>query len=595
MFWKNIRFVCRHYFRSSKSLFGYLLLGMTASLLAPVLSVYLPRVVVQAVTEGWRFPVLVLWVAALAGGIGLLNSLIVVSNAGYAEKAAVGRMKLGLQLDEMMMRCRYSLTEDPVWKRKTGAAADAVYSDGRTSGVAGIIHTMQDFVVNGLGVLLFFGVLGVLPPAVLVILVFTAVLPGIIANRAAAYEFGQRENWYPADRQIEYIYNQVTTGKAGKEIRVNQAAGFFLKKMDGAIARRMVWVRRTARRHLGVEGVSGLMLVLQNGVALGWIACEIIQGRISLADFAFYTGAVAQFVQFVNRFMQSFHIMKQCSYDVQVIREALAYMPEDKADWEEMPENCRGVEIRFEHVSFSYPGSGEAVLEDVSFQIHPGEKIALVGANGAGKTTLVKLLCGFYEPTSGRILIDGIPVSGMEEGKLYRLISAVFQDMLVLPFSVLDNVAVRGKADVDRVRLCLEKAGLSSRFPNLNQPLVKGVGDGAENLSGGEEQKLLLARALYKEAPVLILDEPTAALDPLAESGLYEKYHDLTRDKTSIFISHRLASTGFCDRILLLEGGRIKEEGSHRELLERNGEYARMFREQSKYYREGTGSLEMEA
>lgn len=152
MFWKNIRFVCRHYFRSSKSLFGYLLLGMTASLLAPVLSVYLPRVVVQAVTEGWRFPVLVLWVAALAGGIGLLNSLIVVSNAGYAEKAAVGRMKLGLQLDEMMMRCRYSLTEDPVWKRKTGAAADAVYSDGRTSGVAGIIHTMQDFVVNGLGV-----------------------------------------------------------------------------------------------------------------------------------------------------------------------------------------------------------------------------------------------------------------------------------------------------------------------------------------------------------------------------------------------------------------------------------------------------------
>ena len=217
-----------------------------------------PLPIVQAVTEGWRFPVLVLWVAALAGGIGLLNSLIVVSNAGYAEKAAVGRMKLGLQLDEMMMRCRYSLTEDPVWKRKTGAAADAVYSDGRTSGVAGIIHTMQDFVVNGLGVLLFFGVLGVLHPAVLVILVFTAVLPGIIANRAAAYEFGQRENWYPADRQIEYIYNQVTTGKAGKEIRVNQAAGFFLKKMDGAIARRMVWVRRTARRHLGVEGVSGL-------------------------------------------------------------------------------------------------------------------------------------------------------------------------------------------------------------------------------------------------------------------------------------------------------------------------------------------------
>lgn len=587
MFWKNIRFVCRHYFRSSRSLFGYMLLGMTASLLVPVFSVYLPRVVVQAVTEGWEFKILVFRVAVLAAGIAVLNSLIVVGNAGYAEKAATGRIKLGLRLDEMMMRCRYSLTEDPVWKQKTGAAADAVYSDGRTYGIAGIIHTMQDFVINILGIVLFFGILGTLHPMVLGILIFTAVLPNIVANRVAAYEFRQREKVYPSDRQIEYIYNHVTTGKAGKEIRLCKAAGFFLRRMEEAVAERMVWARKAAVRHLGVEGVNALMLVFQNGVSLGWIAWEILEGRISLADFAFYTGAVAQFVQFMNRFMQSFHIMKQCSYDVQMVREALAYMPEEWEEPEEMPEDCRGVEIRFDHVSFSYPGSEEAVLEDISFHVRPGEKISLVGANGAGKTTLVKLLCGFYEPTAGSITIDGIPISKMREGKLYGLISAVFQDMLVLPFSVLDNVAVRGTADVDKVRLCLEKAGLSSRFPNLNQPLVKGVGEGAENLSGGEEQKLLLARALYKESPLLILDEPTAALDPLAESELYKKYHQLTRKKTSFFISHRLASTGFCDRILLLEDGRIKEEGTHRELLEKGGVYAGMFREQSKYYKEG--------
>lgn len=204
--------------------------------------------------------------------------------------------------------------------------------------------------------------------------------------------------------------------------------------------------------------------------------------------------------------------------------------------------------------------------------------------NGAGKSTLVKLLCGLYQPTSGQILIDGIPTTQWEEGELFGLFSTVFQDMLVLPFSVLENVAPSGRADVAKVRRCLEQAGLSQRFPDLNLPLVKGIQDGAENLSGGEEQKLLLARALYKEAPILVLDEPTAALDPLAESELYTKYNEFTQKKTSFFISHRLASTGFCDKILLLGEGRILEEGSHAQLLEQGGMYAHMFHEQSKYY-----------
>ena len=314
-----------------------------------------------------------------------------------------------------------------------------------------------------------------------------------------------------------------------------------------------------------------------------------------MAEFTFYSGAVIQFTQFMNRFVQSYGIVKQCSLDVGMVREALEYLPEDKGSTVHNLSDYPAPEIRFEHVTFSYPGSTEPVLKDINFCVRPGEKVALVGANGAGKTTLVKLLCGLYQPAEGRILIDGIPTSEIEEGKLFGMFSAVFQDMLVLPFSVLDNVAVTGTADVERVRGCLEKAGLSGRFPDLNQRLVKGIQDGGENLSGGEEQKLLLARALYKEAPVLVLDEPTAALDPLAESELYGKYNQFTHKKTSFFISHRLASTGFCDRILLLGEGRILEQGSHRELLDLGGQYAHMFHEQSKYYEEVVGSeLEQE-
>lgn len=586
MLWSNIRFVCRHYFRSSRSIFFYLLLGTVSLLITPVLSVYLPRVVVQGVTEGWEFGHLVLAVGILAVGIALLHVVSTLSGMKYEEKAGIGRMKMMLLLEEMMMTCKYPHIEDPQWQARIEEGGNAIFSDGRSRGIAGMVRSLRDFVVGFLGIFTFTVILGVLHPVLLLILAVTSLVPGVLANRAAQYEFDQRVNWRQYEKEIQYIYSHVAAAKAGKDIRLYEAAGFFLKRMDEAVLKRMAWARRMVIRRLGTDGVNMLMSVVQNGVSLGWIAVEILQGKISVADFTFYTGAVAQFTQFINRFMQSYGIVKQCSNDVGMVREALSYMPEEKVVLTDMPFGCKVPEIRFEHVSFSYPGSEKPVLEDISFCAKPGEKIALVGTNGAGKTTLVKLLCGFYQPTSGQILIDGIPVSEMEEGRLYSMISAVFQDMLVLPFSVLDNVAVRGDADVERVRRCLEKAGLSERFPNLNQTLVKGIQEGGENLSGGEEQKLLLARALYKEAPVLVLDEPTAALDPLAESGLYEKYYELTREKTSFFISHRLASTGFCDRVLLLEDGRILEEGTHRELLEKGGLYAHMFQEQSKYYKE---------
>lgn len=595
MLFRNIRYVCKLYFRSTRSIFVYLLISMAALLLTPVLSVYLPKVVVQAVTEGWAFERLVLWVGALVVSIALLNIVSTFSNLKYDEKASMGRLEIGLMLQNVMMDCPYVLTEDPVWQTKIEEAGNYIFSDGRSRGVAGMIYSLQNFTVSMMGVFTFSAILGILHPAVLVILVFTCLVPGMITNRLNRYGFEQRENWLPYDKKINYIYHNVTAAKAGKEVRLYRAGIFFLGQMEEAIRLRLIWARKIICRYLGADGVATLMLVLQNGFSLGWIAYEIIRGRISVAEFTFYSGAVIQFTQFMNRFVQSYGIVKQCSLDVGMVREALEYLPEDKGSTVHNLSDYPAPEIRFEHVTFSYPGSTEPVLKDINFCVRPGEKVALVGANGAGKTTLVKLLCGLYQPAEGRILIDGIPTSEIEEGKLFGMFSAVFQDMLVLPFSVLDNVAVTGTADVERVRGCLEKAGLSGRFPDLNQPLVKGIQDGGENLSGGEEQKLLLARALYKEAPVLVLDEPTAALDPLAESELYGKYNQFTHKKTSFFISHRLASTGFCDRILLLGEGRILEQGSHRELLDLGGQYAHMFHEQSKYYEDVVGSdLEQE-
>ena len=248
-------------------------------------------------------------------------------------------------------------------------------------------------------------------------------------------------------------------------------------------------------------------------------------------------------------------------------------------------------ELKLEHVSFRYPGTKEDTIHDLDLTVRPGEKLAIVGLNGAGKTTLVKLLCGLFDPTEGRVLLNGVDVRDFNRREYYGLFSAVFQEFSILDVTVAENIA-QTTENIDTKKLwdCIEKAGLTETIQKLPNGLDTHVGrevylDGVL-FSGGQTQRLMLARALYKDAPVLVLDEPTAALDPIAENDIYQKYNEMTAGKTSLFISHRLASTRFCDRILYLKDGRVAEEGTHEELLKRGGGYADLFEVQSQYYRE---------
>lgn len=249
-------------------------------------------------------------------------------------------------------------------------------------------------------------------------------------------------------------------------------------------------------------------------------------------------------------------------------------------------------EIQLENVSFRYPGADEYTLKNINLTIHNGEKLAVVGLNGAGKTTLEKLICGFFDPTEGRVLLDGQDIKQYNRRDYYALFSAVSQNFSLLAGTVATNVAqTEDNQAVSRIRDCIEKAGLTGKIASLDKGLQtylnRRVYEGGTELSGGETQRLMLARALYKRAPFIILDEPTAALDPIAEADMYNKYNEMTAGCISVYISHRLASTRFCDRILLIDNHSIAEEGSHKELLKRGGKYAQLFEIQSKYYREG--------
>ncbi len=334
--------------------------------------------------------------------------------------------------------------------------------------------------------------------------------------------------------------------------------------------------------------VEGIVTFLRDLLAYVYLIVMLKNGSISISELLIFVGAISGFgfwmkgglKELVNLFVQNRYMTDY--------RNFLEYGCEKDVN-KHIVGKGNPHEIEFRSVSYEYE-AGKKVLDNVSFIIHAGEKIALVGENGAGKTTIVKLLLGLLHPTSGEILIDGVNTEAFSRREYFEEFSAVFQDSFVLAGTVGVNVAGRAEYDRTRVENALQQAGLMDRVERLQSgidtELTQNISEEGIVLSGGETQKLMLARAIYSQAPVLILDEPTSALDPLAESKMYESYSDLCNGRSSLFISHRLASTRFCDCIYFLEHGRIAERGTHEELLKAGKKYADMFGVQAKYYKE---------
>lgn len=246
--------------------------------------------------------------------------------------------------------------------------------------------------------------------------------------------------------------------------------------------------------------------------------------------------------------------------------------------------------VEFRNVSFKYPGTDIWALRNVSMQFRIGQKLAVVGKNGSGKTTFIKLLCRLYDPTEGEILLNGIDIRKYDYHDYMDLFSVVFQDFKLFPYTIGQNVAAAEQYDVDRAKDCLVKAGFGERLAEmeagLETYLYKDRNDDGINISGGEAQKIALARALYKDSPFIILDEPTAALDPIAEAEIYSKFNDIVGDRTAIYISHRLSSCRFCEEIAVFDQGNVVQVGSHDSLVEEDGLYRELWYAQAQYYTE---------
>lgn len=504
------------------------------------------------------------------------------------KKRAKNSREFDILLSEKLMDMDYELIEGPVGREKYQKAKNTLTQTGiyafaeRYNGL--LMDLMFVFVYGGITVKLNPWLILVLTGLQALKLISTAVESRLIDKT--------KDPLAKIDRKLNYVNKTSRDFAIGKDIRIFRLRKYLMNIGEYFIGERKFWTSKMYFYYFCSDMIS---LVISVGIEIGifaYIVYSAMHGVISKTELVLFAASVTDFGYWLENIGDILGEIIPMNMDIDNLREFL--------DIENVQRNSDGVplpedtpfEITFRNVSFTYPGSEKEILHDINLTVHGGENLALVGVNGAGKTTLVKLLCGLYRPTSGQILLNGIDISEFNRDDYYKIISAVFQEPRFLPCTVLENVSMLPAAESDRSRFndCVKAAGLYDRIQLLDEKedtyLVKTVNENAVELSGGEMQRLLLARAIYKDAPVLVLDEPTAALDPIAENEIYLKYSDISKGKTSVYISHRLSSTRFCDRIVLLDESTVAEVGTHEELMSRNGRYAEMFDIQSKYYKE---------
>lgn len=421
----------------------------------------------------------------------------------------------------------------------------------------------------------------------------TAVISYFAGNCSNRYSYKHYEEKAEYESHLRYILRTEDELGAAKDIRIFGLRGWLEELYAKTMKAYIAYKSRKLNVLLCVTLLDVILTFIRNAAAYMYLIAMVVNEKIDVATFLLLFTAVGGFAQWITGILQEFNNLHLHSINISITREFLEYEePFRFEDGEHLEvDTDKKYEIRLENVSFRYPGACKDTLTDINLTIHPGEKLAVVGLNGAGKTTLVRLVCGFLNPNKGKVLLNGKDIRDYDRKDYYMMFAAVFQEFALLPGSIAQNIAQTDEdIDMARVKSCAVKAGIAGKIEELpggyETHLNRQVYEDAVMLSGGETQSLMLARALYKDAPFIVLDEPTAALDPIAESRMYEKYNELANGKSSIYISHRLASTRFCDRIIMLGNSGIIEEGTHEELLKKNGEYAKLYEIQSRYYTE---------
>lgn len=589
--WNHIRYFMRYFHKyEGYGIYPVAVLYIFCSVMNPFLgmafaSAAVKRLTMENVTKALIF---------IVGYVLLLQAVemgeVLGSEKVYG-KFFLFRIDFAVEYEKHCLEMDYQAMESDEGQKKQQAGLRNIWA-GNNVGMEAVLRNVPILIKNVLGLILYGILVGGQNIYILLYLFLTAFLVCGLTWKNGKRHMRLLEEEHKYEKKQTYLFREIVNPKNGKDIHMYHTEGWFLdslKKIHGQI---MAVIHRIRMGYFGVDVCQVLLAVLRDGLAYGYFIYQMQQGNITVAQLLLYLGVVAGFSNWMEQIFNCIHEMIENKPVLDNYRDFMEYGTEKEDGKEGKVQEGIPHEVRLEHVSFTYPGNETPAIDDISLTISSEEKLALVGMNGAGKSTLIKLICGLYKPQKGKIYLDGVDIETIPKETYFKEFAVVFQEVFSFAFSLEKNVSCQTKEEQDehRIRECLEQAELLERVERMPAKaktiLGKELSQEGVVLSGGEMQKLMLARALYKDAPIVILDEPTAALDPITESKMYEKYYSFTEEKMSIFISHRLSSTRFCNRILFLQDGKIKEEGTHESLMEQKGAYAQMFQVQAHYYQE---------
>lgn len=574
--------------RTDRKMILYILFACILGAFAPLVLSLMPKLIVGVVenpgTDAIRRILLIslgfFVLEFLVEGVSLYcsNQVIVVANKT--------RFELMNEQNKKMASVDYKYISDRSIFKMYGMAFEA--TSGDWGGVTGMLREFARIAPIILSLILIGGVITALSPLTGALLLLYAITYAYAQRQANKEVIDNDAEINKISDEIRYYNKTAGDFKSGKEIRLFNLKDMILNAYKNVIDKRKSFSLRAVNKTFRKSLLSVIILIIAQGIFAYTLILSFKNGSVDTGSFLMYLTLMLQFVLLADRAIEDyeFYVVNQTIY----VENLYDLLETDKLNITHGDRDrlSGAVDIEFKNVTFAYPNTDKKVLDNLSFKIAKNETIALVGNNGEGKSTIINLLVRLYRPDEGEILLNGVNINEFKEEELYKMFACIFQQVNIYPYTLGNNISMQETYDLERAKRAIEDVGLKERIEEEKNAYERNmsheVAKDALELSGGQEQKLAISRAVYKDSPILILDEPTANLDALAEHEIYSKLNDLREDRTSIYISHRLSSTKFCDRIILLKGGKIFEEGTHDELMKKKGEYYEMFTIQGKYY-----------
>ncbi len=574
--------------RTDRKMILYILFACILGAFAPLVLSLMPKLIVGVVenpgTDAIRRILLIslgfFVLEFLVEGVSLYcsNQVLTVANKT--------RFELMHEQNKKMATADFKYISDRSIFKMYGMAFEA--TSGDWGGVTGMLRAFASTAPIILSLIIIGGVITALSPLTGALLLLYAITYAYAQRQANKEVTDNDAEINKITDEIRYYNKTAGDFKAGKEIRLFNLKDMILNAYKNVINKRKSFSLRGVRKTFRKSLLSVLILIFAQGIFAYTLIISFKNGSVDTGSFLMYLTLMLQFVLLADRAIEDyeFFVVNQTIY----VENLYDLLETDKlnSDHGTRDRLSGAVDIEFKNVTFAYPNTDKKILDNLSFKIAKNETIALVGNNGEGKSTIINLLVRLYRPDEGEILLNGVNINEFKEEELYKMFACIFQQVNIYPYTLGENISMHETYDLERAKRAIEDVGLKERIEEEKNAYERNmsheVAKDALELSGGQEQKLAISRAVYKDSPILILDEPTANLDALAEHEIYSKLNDLREDRTSIYISHRLSSTKFCDRIILLKGGKIFEEGTHDDLMKKKGEYYEMFTIQGKYY-----------